>query len=273
MSFEPNMTPAQAKQHQAWKEARERLRAPETLRPRLVVSNPEPEVAAIVIPADPIAELMDFITAAVANVAGLPVNQLISGPPTAEIRSARNLALGLCAKRLRLDRRTVAKHFEVTPRAVAAAGRALDPILAALCISNKTPIELSLPSIWGQWGKETDYPKISEVIAAVCERWCVSKQDLLSARRNAEYVIARHAAIALAKRLTLKSMLEIARRVGGKDHTTIMYAVSKFEPIIASVEKKLPTNATVFDWADAVCTELDITPLADGKRRGKAARV
>lgn len=71
--------------------------------------------------------------------------------------------------------------------------------------------------------------RVEDVIAAVCRAYGVSRADLLSQRRTAGVVHPRQIAMYLAKRLTLRSLPEIARRMGGRDHTTVLHAVRKFE--------------------------------------------
>src|SRR3990167_531905 len=186
--------PGHMQMHQQWKDARARLRAPETIKEkpveqRLNVIELVPQTT------DPTRDLMDFIIAAVGNVAGLPVNEILAGLPTTEIRCARNLAMALCMRRLKLETSVVAEYFEVQPLAVKEAAFALDPILVRFSISNKTPIELLLPTIWGQWGKEVDTPTITEIQRAVCHQWIISKLDLVSMRRTSDLVLPRHAAI------------------------------------------------------------------------------
>jgi chromosomal replication initiator protein len=57
----------------------------------------------------------------------------------------------------------------------------------------------------------------------------VSRADLLSSRRTANVVRPRQVAMYLAKVLTLRSLPEIGRRFGGRDHTTVLHAVRKIE--------------------------------------------
>ncbi len=61
--------------------------------------------------------------------------------------------------------------------------------------------------------------------------------DLLSARRLRTIVLPRQVAMYLCKKLTPRSFPDIARRFGGKDHTTVMYAVRKIEGMLAEDTK------------------------------------
>jgi len=53
--------------------------------------------------------------------------------------------------------------------------------------------------------------------------------DLKSARRTAEVVQPRQIAMYLVKTLTTRSLPDIGRRFGGRDHTTVLHAVRKIE--------------------------------------------
>ena len=59
----------------------------------------------------------------------------------------------------------------------------------------------------------------------------MSRGDLLSSRRTANVVRPRQVAMYLAKTLTLRSLPEIGRRFGGRDHTTVLHAVRKIETL------------------------------------------
>jgi chromosomal replication initiator protein len=61
----------------------------------------------------------------------------------------------------------------------------------------------------------------------------VSRADLLSSRRTANVVRPRQIAMYLAKTLTLRSLPEIGRRFGGRDHTTVLHAVRKIEGLVS----------------------------------------
>jgi len=78
--------------------------------------------------------------------------------------------------------------------------------------------------------------KIEDIQRVVSKHYNVSKQDLLSSRRTRSIVWPRQIAMYLAKSLTLRSLPEIGRRFGGRDHTTVLHAVRKVEDLIGSDE-------------------------------------
>ncbi len=76
--------------------------------------------------------------------------------------------------------------------------------------------------------------KIEEIQRVVARQYNVSRADLLSSRRTANVVRPRQVAMYLAKTLTLRSLPEIGRRFGGRDHTTVLHAVRKIENLVSS---------------------------------------
>ena len=75
--------------------------------------------------------------------------------------------------------------------------------------------------------------KIEDIQRVVARQYNVSRADLLSSRRTANVVRPRQIAMYLAKTLTLRSLPEIGRRFGGRDHTTVLHAVRKIEKALA----------------------------------------
>ena len=71
--------------------------------------------------------------------------------------------------------------------------------------------------------------KIEDIQRVVARHYNVSRGDLLSSRRTANVVRPRQVAMYLAKTLTLRSLPEIGRRFGGRDHTTVLHAVRKID--------------------------------------------
>ena len=75
--------------------------------------------------------------------------------------------------------------------------------------------------------------KIEDIQKLVASHYSVSRSDILSARRTATVVKPRQVAMYLSKALTLRSLPEIGRRFGGRDHTTVLHAVRKIEGLRA----------------------------------------
>ena len=77
--------------------------------------------------------------------------------------------------------------------------------------------------------REPKRVKIEEIQKLVASRYNVSRSDILSERRTAAVVRPRQIAMYLSKLLTPRSLPEIGRRFGGRDHTTVLHAVRKIE--------------------------------------------
>ena len=75
---------------------------------------------------------------------------------------------------------------------------------------------------------------IEDIQRVVARQYSVSRSDLLSARRHAPVVRARQVAMYLAKILTQRSLPEVGRRFGGRDHTTVLHAVRKIEALVGT---------------------------------------
>ncbi len=74
--------------------------------------------------------------------------------------------------------------------------------------------------------------RLKEIQSTCAKRYAVSLRDILSQRRTANVVRPRQVAMYLAKTLTLRSLPEIGRSFGGRDHTTVLHAVRKIEHLI-----------------------------------------
>ena len=119
-------------------------------------------------------------------------------------------------------------------------GRDLDGALNRLLASNKLtalPVTMDMAErairdlIRPQEPKRV---KIEDIQRIVARQYNVSRADLLSSRRTANVVRPRQIAMYLAKTLTLRSLPEIGRRFGGRDHTTVLHAVRKIESLVGN---------------------------------------
>jgi chromosomal replication initiator protein len=72
---------------------------------------------------------------------------------------------------------------------------------------------------------------IDEIIRKVADHYNLRLSDMLSPRRARAVARPRQVAMFLSKMLTSKSLPEIGRRFGGRDHTTVIHAVRKIEEL------------------------------------------
>ena len=68
---------------------------------------------------------------------------------------------------------------------------------------------------------------IEEIQRKVAEHWNIRLTDMASSRRARAVARPRQVAMYLAKQLTSRSLPEIGRRFGNRDHTTVMHAVAR----------------------------------------------
>jgi len=72
---------------------------------------------------------------------------------------------------------------------------------------------------------------IDEIQKRVAEHYNIKLADMHSARRARAVARPRQVAMYLCKQLTPRSLPEIGRKFGGRDHTTVMHAVKKIEEL------------------------------------------
>jgi chromosomal replication initiator protein len=72
---------------------------------------------------------------------------------------------------------------------------------------------------------------IEDIQKRVSSHFNIRVSDMHSARRARSVARPRQVAMYLAKQLTSRSLPEIGRKFGGRDHTTVMHAVKKVEEL------------------------------------------
>lgn len=72
---------------------------------------------------------------------------------------------------------------------------------------------------------------VEEIQRRVSEHYNIRLSDMLGPKRLRSYARPRQVAMYLAKQLTSRSLPEIGRRFGGRDHTTVMHGVKRIEEL------------------------------------------
>lgn len=125
-------------------------------------------------------------------------------------------------------------------RAVTTNGRDLDGAVNRLVAHNQltnAPINLKMAETILRdltKARETKRPKIEDIQRVTSQHFSVSRQDLVSSRRTRVIVRPRQIAMYLSKTLTPRSLPEIGRRFGNRDHTTVLHAVRKVEELLTT---------------------------------------
>lgn len=91
---------------------------------------------------------------------------------------------------------------------------------------------------------------IQEIQLAVCEHFGITMLDLNSARRTRSLTVPRQIGFYLCKHMTSRSLPEIGRRFGDKDHTTVLHGVRKITSL-------LEADQTIIDHVNSIRMLLD----------------
>jgi chromosomal replication initiator protein len=73
---------------------------------------------------------------------------------------------------------------------------------------------------------------VADIQRRVCEFYGVKVSEVLSAKRTQNLTKPRHVAMYLSKILTSKSLPDIGKKFGGKDHTSVIHSIRKIETMI-----------------------------------------
>lgn len=128
--------------------------------------------------------------------------------------------------------------IDYVARVVVSHGRDLDGAVNRLLAANqltKEPITVGLAErTLADLVRARDIRRvrIEDILKIVSRHYKVPRNDLLSSRRSRDVVRPRQIAMYLAKSLTSRSLPEIGRRFGGRDHTTVLHSVRKVEQMI-----------------------------------------
>jgi len=128
--------------------------------------------------------------------------------------------------------------IDYVARVVVSHGRDLDGAVNRLVAANQLtgePITVALAEKTLAdliRAREARRVRIEDILRIVSRHYKVPRNDLLSSRRSRDVVRPRQIAMYLAKSLTSRSLPEIGRRFGGRDHTTVLHSVRKVEQMM-----------------------------------------
>jgi chromosomal replication initiator protein len=98
-------------------------------------------------------------------------------------------------------------------------------------------------------GGEPRRIKIEDILRIVSRHYAVTRADIVSQRRHRSVVWPRQIGMYLAKQLTSRSLPEIGRRFGDRDHTTVLHAIRK-------IDRELEGNTRLRDELETLKSQL-----------------
>jgi chromosomal replication initiator protein len=104
-----------------------------------------------------------------------------------------------------------------------------------------------------QVGARSAGPSLEAIQGAVCDAFHITRDELLSSSRAARLVWPRQVAMYLARENTDLTFPDIARRFGGRNHTTVMHAVKR-------AADRLTTDREAFDTVRELTERLSARP-------------
>ncbi len=110
--------------------------------------------------------------------------------------------------------------------------------MIAVARANKvdTSAELALGALRDMGHLRNGPPTLKEVLDAASKVLNVKADDILSNKRMADIVHARHIAMHLAKHLTSHTVAEVGRFFGNRDHSTVLSALKKINDLMKREE-------------------------------------
>ncbi len=106
-------------------------------------------------------------------------------------------------------------------------------------------VELAQEVLADLWGEEEKIISIEQIQRKVAEFFSIKLSDMRAQNRTKSVAFPRQIAMYLSRQLTHASLSDIGRAFGGKDHTTVLHAVSKLQALVQEDAKLKQTIDTL----------------------------
>jgi len=160
----------------------------------------------------------------------------------AAIERHQHFRASIAAKAAELaDRRTQLKLAAIPIAAVEA------PLVSVPAVEIITP-DTEISGADSNWfvvlAPGQDRLSVRDIQKAVCKYYNVTLTEMLSQRRTTDIVQPRQIAMFLCKELTSRTLPELGRRFGGRDHTTVLHGIRKI-PRVAYADASLAHDLVI----------------------------
>jgi chromosomal replication initiator protein len=106
-------------------------------------------------------------------------------------------------------------------------------------------VELAQEVLADLWGEEERVITMEHIQRKVAEFFGIKLSDMRAKNRTKSVAFPRQVAMYLSRQLTHASLSDVGRAFGGKDHTTVIHAVSKLQALIQEDPKLKQTIDTL----------------------------
>lgn len=162
--------------------------------------------------------------------------------PDFELR--RKIAI-MKAKEFALKRKDFAppqEAFDILAARIIGTGRAIEGAVkqifaASALVGQEATMETVLEAIGERFPTPAKTVPVDTIKKRVAAHFDISIEDLIGTRRHISVARPRQIAMYFCKKFTKRSFPDIASRMGGRDHTTVMHAVKRIEELANSDPK------------------------------------
>lgn len=110
---------------------------------------------------------------------------------------------------------------------------ALNRVVSCASIMNRPlTVETATEALKGLLSQQRKPLSIESIVRSVSEEFNILLEDINGKTRSKEVVLPRQIAMYLCRNLTQASLPDIGRKIGGRDHTTVLHSVSKIEQLL-----------------------------------------
>ena len=106
---------------------------------------------------------------------------------------------------------------------------------------------------------------LATIQQCTARRFDIPMREMVSARRHRSVARPRQVAMYLSRELTPRSLPEIGRRFGGRDHTTVIHAIERIEALRA--DDAALDRAIRLATLDILAPQHELPPTDEGDGR------
>lgn len=139
--------------------------------------------------------------------------------------------------------------FDLIAARIIGTGRAIEGAIkqifaSSALVGQEATMEVVIEAIGERFPQPEKSVPVDTIKKRVAQHFDISLEDLIGSRRHISVARPRQIAMYFCKKFTKRSYPDIAARMGGRDHTTVMHAVKRIEEL-ASIDPKFSSELQI----------------------------